>query len=70
MVRTLEVRRPDHVGTVDGACRGFGLRDAELREGRVGAGALVSGVERAVTAWAAGAPAADDITVVVVRRAS
>ena len=46
------------------------LTEIVVHERRLDAGALVSGIERAVTAWAAGAPAADDITVVVVRRAS
>jgi serine phosphatase RsbU (regulator of sigma subunit) len=46
------------------------LIDLVLRDPTIDAGAIVSGVNRAVTAWAAGAPAADDITVVVVRRTS
>ena len=41
-----------------------------MDDGRTDAGTIVGGINRAVTAWAAGAPAADDITVVVVRRTS
>ena len=44
------------------------LTELILRDARGDAGALVNGINRAVTAWAAGAPAADDITVLVVRR--
>ena len=39
-----------------------------LKDARSEVGALVNDITGAVTAWAAGAPAADDITVVVVRR--
>jgi len=41
-----------------------------VRDDRTDAGAIVAEINRAVTAWAAGSPAADDITVVVVRRIS
>ncbi|HJQ99563.1 MAG TPA: SpoIIE family protein phosphatase, partial [Candidatus Polarisedimenticolaceae bacterium] len=41
-----------------------------MRDQRTDSGAIVTEINRAVTAWAAGAPAADDITVVVVRRTS
>jgi serine phosphatase RsbU (regulator of sigma subunit) len=44
------------------------LIDLLMNDGRTDSGAIVGGISRAVTAWAAGAPAADDITVVVVRR--
>jgi serine phosphatase RsbU (regulator of sigma subunit) len=44
------------------------LTELVLKSARREAGALVSDINLAVTAWAAGAPAADDITVVVVRR--
>ena len=44
------------------------LTELLLRDPRGDAGAMVNGINRAVTAWAAGAPAADDITVLVVRR--
>jgi sigma-B regulation protein RsbU (phosphoserine phosphatase) len=39
-----------------------------IQQGREGAASLVEGVRKAVLAWAAGAPAADDVTVVVARR--
>ncbi len=49
----------------------FGERRLErllIEKGRGGAASLVEGVRQAVLAWAAGAPAADDVTVVVARR--
>ena len=40
-----------------------------LKQGREGAANLVEGIRKAVLAWAAGAAAADDVTVVVASRA-
>ncbi|HZN53707.1 MAG TPA: SpoIIE family protein phosphatase [Candidatus Polarisedimenticolaceae bacterium] len=44
------------------------LESLLVTKGREGAVALVEGIRQAVLAWAAGAPAADDVTVVVARR--